>query len=628
MIEKLVFYPPPHEDELFSGANGRYHSRSVNLSYKATMKDLFGSETACAVVDFPNRLDNLYMRLPEGSLLTPDRIVDKNTMLPLYRRFLPKERVEKILSWMKGSGKGGSIHMAVGVTASTVPHPQYLRYCLECLVQDEYEVGEPYLHRSHQVAGVLVCHIHGSWLWETEFSITSPQNKHVFYILPRAELCHQNRPLHREESQKGQYLAIASSVAWLLQSTNRSVPGLGWLKNRYHYFLRAADIATFTGRVHQGELLERFNAHHGVRFLDGINCAVDAQAGDNWLSKLVRKPRTTAHPLKHILLMGFLEVGVERFFEEKVTKSPPFGRGPWPCLNPVSEHYRKPVIDHCDITTNSENGRPVGNFACRCGFCYARTGPDLERSDRFRVGKMIQYGPVWESELRKCEAAGKGLRETARCLGVCTKTVKRYLERQTVELSELPACSGFDNELTDRRARWTGLRLAFPDAGRKALRSLAQSDYTWLYRHDLEWLYKNMPPPMPSMRSSQSRVNWAQRDWRLASKVVAAAKNLRSMVDKPVRVTVSAVGKAMGTLFLLQNRLGKLPHTEQQLRIACEDRDRFDLRRVKLAVERLGVEMVPLEVWRVVRAANLRPGYSKAVQLEIERMVIKSHFTL
>lgn len=605
---------------MFEGICARYHQRTGNSSHKATMYDLFGSETACAIVDLPNRLELLYLRLSDGSLLTPDRLIDENTMLPLYQRFLPRGRLEKILNWMKSSGKGGSIHMSAGVTASTVKQPHYLRFCLDCLKDDERKVGEPYWHRSHQVAGVLTCHVHGDWLWELPISITSPQNKHMFLLMPGVEVCTLSKPPLKEENHKIHYRVIAASAAWLLLSNNKDVPGLSWLKNRYHHFLRLEDLATYSGRVHQRELLDRFNAHYGEPFLRGIGCSVDGQLEDNWLSKLVRKPRSTAHPLKHILFMGFLGVGVEQFFEGKAIRNLPFGRAPWPCLNPVSDHYKKAVITHCAITTNSENGKPVGNFICSCGYCYSRTGPDKERADRFKIGKMIQFGPVWLKELLNCKAAGMGLRQTARYLGVTSKTVIRHLdslERGTPKPSNLVES---EKELFSRRSRWNNLRDSFPGAGRKALRCLGQADYTWLYRHDNEWLKKNMPPPMPFTRL-ETRVNWEKRDWRLASQVVAAAKSLRNQGDKPVRVTVSSVGKATGLLFLPQNKLGKLPLTTLQLLKVCENGDKFALRRVKLAVEKLKLEQMPLDFWRIVRAANLRQGYSQSVKREIEKLM-------
>lgn len=43
------------------------------------------------------------------------------------------------------------------------------RVCPECLKEDIERYGQPYLHRSHHIDGVKVCHRHGSLLCETRF---------------------------------------------------------------------------------------------------------------------------------------------------------------------------------------------------------------------------------------------------------------------------------------------------------------------------------------------------------------------------------------------------------------------------------------------------------------------------
>lgn len=41
------------------------------------------------------------------------------------------------------------------------------RYCAACLAEDVKEVGEPYLHRHHQIPAAIVCATHGEWLRTT-----------------------------------------------------------------------------------------------------------------------------------------------------------------------------------------------------------------------------------------------------------------------------------------------------------------------------------------------------------------------------------------------------------------------------------------------------------------------------
>ncbi|WP_224984217.1 TnsD family transposase [Geomonas agri] len=618
----LSFFPAPYPDELLYSVCARYHLRSCNASPKASMLELFGSSTACATVDLPNRLQYLCNQLSKGTLITPNRLLSENTMLPLYRPFLPKARLARITKWMLESTRGGSIHVAIGATASTVHHPRYLQFCIECLKADEERFGEAFWHRCHHVPGVHVCHKHGVSLFATEFPVKVQLNKHLFYPLPN--LAGGAVEQEAVEASSTAELLIASNVAWLLHANDDEWPGLKWIRRRYLDFLRIRDLATLSGRVYQEQLIREFNAYYGEQFLQRVGCQVQPEGGDSWLSRLVRKPRTASHPLKHILLMGFLGVDVNEFFSGGMVGHSPFGRGPWPCLNPVAPHYKKSVVTHCLITRNSESGKPVGNFICPCGFCYARTGPDGGREDRYRIGRIIQYGPVWESELLRWWQKGIGLRAIARHLGVTSKTVTRHISYLQVRPLQSPATTS--NEVDIRRARWIKLRSSFPSAGRKLLRSLAQADYVWLYRHDRDWLKANMPPPLPYSKNRDLRVNWPRRDWEVAAAIQKAQRIIRARLGKPTRVTVSALGKYIGGLFILQHKLHKLPLTGRQLQKVCESKDGFALRRVRRAVEELKRQGQPLTAWRICRIAGMGTEVTDVVQREIDRLILKSTY--
>jgi len=61
-------------------------------------------------------------------------------------------------------GKGTSLYMQLGKTASTMKSQVGLKYCPTCLIEDRKGSGEAYWHRSHQADGVFVCHIHATTL--------------------------------------------------------------------------------------------------------------------------------------------------------------------------------------------------------------------------------------------------------------------------------------------------------------------------------------------------------------------------------------------------------------------------------------------------------------------------------
>jgi hypothetical protein len=228
---------------------------------------------------------------------------------------------------------------------------------------------------------------------------------------------------------------------------------------------------------------------------------------------------------------------------------------------------------------------------------------------------------VWEAELiRLAEKERKSLRATARALGVDVHTVIRHLAR-------LADCRQEENfvedgkSLIEHRTRWLALIAKHPQKGRKELRTLGPADYCWLYRNDREWLFKNFPPAKARKGSAGRRVDWPGRDHELAARIGPAAHAIRYAPGRPVRVTLSAIGKKLGALALLQRNIDKLPAAKASLEGVIETRAAFGIRRVRAAERELLRRGESLETWRIVREAHLRPGYPASVAVEIERVI-------
>jgi len=152
----MTFFPVPYEDEVLYSVLARYHVRSGNTSYKATMKDLFGSTSVTAVMDLPSNIQNLVNNMPLNSRYTEEYLIKSHTLFPFYSAFLPPERAEQVFESMKGEN-GGSIYSRTGIMASSIVLNQYFKFCPVCAKEDKLQYGELYWHRVHQIPGVLVC---------------------------------------------------------------------------------------------------------------------------------------------------------------------------------------------------------------------------------------------------------------------------------------------------------------------------------------------------------------------------------------------------------------------------------------------------------------------------------------
>ncbi|MBD1825693.1 TniQ family protein [Cyanobacteria bacterium FACHB-DQ100] len=512
--------------------------------------------------------------------------------------------------------------MRSGIMASTVQPPEWLRFCPLCVQEDTQNFGECYWHRLHQLPGVEVCPDHNVRLLDSEVRVQNPQIRHEFVSAEQRIQLPQSRSFSLLNSHHRILLKIAQDATWLLQQT-ASPPGLDILLKRYRQLLTEQGLATYSGRVRVSEVLRDFRQFYPNNLLQSLQCGIDSESQHSWLFRLVRSPKGSQHPLRHLLLMQFLGHTAESFFQLP-HQFKPFGEGPWMCLNRVADHFQQNVIYRCEITYSRENGKPIGTFRCSCGFTYARTGPDKSEEDQFRISKIRAFGPIWEQVLKALwQDSSISLRGIARQLGVDAATVKlhaaalelkfprqakRQSNRMKRRLSDAQTRETVSPKLPFKsyRTEWLIIRTEHPDAGRSALRKQFRRVYTWLQRNDSEWLEAHLPPRLQKT-IPVIRVDWENRDAELAEAVEVAVRHLQEKLGKPKRITIAAIARELGQLAVIQKHLHKLPLTAQILNQKTETREAFALRRIEWVRECYEKEQICLQRWQVGRRAGLRP---------------------
>jgi hypothetical protein len=319
------------------------------------------------------------------------------------------------------------------------------------------------------------------------------------------------------------------------------------------------------------------------------------------VAAITRKHRKAFHPLRHILFRLFLEK------QDLQRRPPPFGEGPWPCLNHLAGHYGERVITQMRV--HHDRGRAIGRFACSCGCVYALA------EGEGRKPRTLKFGPLFEERLRRLAAGGAGLRATARALGVDPHTVRLHAERLSLDVPWKAPKRRKSNGTCDRnaiRGQWLAAQGQHPDLSRKVLAALLASEHAWLYRNDREWLALNSPPPRGS-RPSSKRADWPVIDDSLAAELRDAACWLKQE-QPPQRVTLAALERRLGRPGWIGKRTSKLPKTAEALERVVETLESFRLRKVHWAAAKLERQGLPAQAWRVRRLAGLPVKASKPVE--------------
>jgi len=646
----LAFFPHAYDEELFASICGRFTDRMGFPREQAILIELFGNPDHTLSMAFPSGLDALCARLPCAELDTAGTYIDAHTLYPLSAAFLPPERALRLREGMRGSGVGIGGHLRRGNLARHVVEPRWLRFCPDCVEEERTRLKECYWHRGHQVAGVLVCPGHGLFLKDSAVPMRAGGRRRFVSAESAitADLLKGRTPIRPTDPAHRVLLTLAQDVAWLLKRLG-SAPGPEMLRRQYVDALQRRGLATTASRgggsrIWTRRLVEAFSQHFTPSLLALLGCHLTGPARPHatWLARLVAEDGHSQHPLHHLLVMQFLAGSAERFLTAGLRPLQSFGGGPWPCLNSVSAHRGELTIAECTVRSRpwgrewdrregvvrAARGSVLGTFACpRCGFSYRRVGPEAEGGAPGHYSTVETYGQEWEAAL--CGLWGDvslDLRSLAGRLGVSRSTIGYQAARLGLSFprpgGKLEAPKDVKRfrrhakrrrEVEDaarrrHRAAWLAARSAHPELGVTALATLVRSSFTWLRRHDTDWLSERLPPGMWRLKT----VDWQARDAALATGVAELAQRLRTAPGHPVRISRRLLCQHIPAGGFMRFDPELFPLTEAALDAAVDTPEEYALRRLAWAKRSFLEEGRCPARWRLVERASLRSGVGAA----------------
>ncbi|CAM5791593.1 TnsD family Tn7-like transposition protein [Rhizobacter fulvus] len=286
--------PKPLPDELLYSALARATYRYGFWSPKRLLDILYGRRTVVAVPDLPSNLASLARATGSEWQLGVEEMAVRHTLFGYYTHFCSARQRKQVLAAM--ASDGGNLQVRLGICAGSARAPKRFHFCPRCHAADVARSGEAYWHRAHHLPGVVVCHLHGDPLVESDVPFRPP-GRHAYLAAPVEADLSNLRPLVGAQTQPEVARAVAVRSFELLIGQ----PCTTAMKPDYRAHL--GHMGSVRGRSQR--LRSAFIDYFGESLL---LASFGREYGDPlaWLDEVLRAPRRPLHPFKHVLMGVFI----------------------------------------------------------------------------------------------------------------------------------------------------------------------------------------------------------------------------------------------------------------------------------------------------------------------------------
>jgi hypothetical protein len=284
----------------------------------------------------------------------------------------------------------------------------------------------------------------------------------------------------------------------------------------------------------------------------------------SWLTRLLHKRRSSNHPLKHLLLIGFLSDSISEFL------APSNLRNQDQIINDSSEVS-------AEVEQKIRNLHNEGKTPARIAAKVALSAGAVRMIEE-RAGEPFKHRP-WKlqsnvrSEAQAALAAGEPLSNIARSANVSVSSVCRLLHSDP-ELEKQRASSVFLKRRTISRNKLLAAIAGFAPLTLGELNAMLVADFAWLSRHDNEWLTKQTR--MAGLHSScKPLVDWNMRDASLVGELRLAIYEILSLSNPLVQLRRAELIRRVSHPSWITFGLSRLPHTDKLLKETIETDECF-----------------------------------------------------
>lgn len=580
----MLYFPQPYPNEILYSIIARYKEHSLFTSTIQVYNQLFSKGYVSANLIFPRHLEQLSNNVKLFLPYNTQAIIDKFTIIPCYKKFLSPEKYNQIIASLKYDDDK-RVDRVLAYFQKLQNIKKIPEYCPQCFQEDLQSNGEGYWHLEHQLPGMIICLKHDCFLCKPELNLNLIDGKSYIPAIP--SFC-------KEFVIKKNTNDILTLISQKLRNyLNKPIP----IQNDFY------ERACEKGFVKRNNILaekltievEKYFSSYLLSLLLKESASLRKSL---WLRRSISGELKLPFPLGTALIESFFEN-----YTPPEAPKPPFGNGPWVCINKAAYHFGKNVITDFNYKSyfHDDKNHIVGTFSCSCGMVYSKSCTGDKEIIRIKA-----FGTIWEQKLIELIKKKELQKNIAFRLGVASVTIVNQANKLNIkhnwkekETKHRKRASNHSSKLAKREAivnkakeRWTLILKENDGLSIKEIKEnfSFKTEYYYLRQYAKEWV-NQINKEYKKKKQSTTSLRWKKRDVLALSEL----KQQYQLLEKsPPKMRVSkklliSVVKLKHTFISFQN-LNKLPLTNHFLFMHCESKFNYYKRRVRRVVQEMNDE--------------------------------------
>ena len=469
---------------------------------------------------------------------------------------------------------------------------------LHCAQQDIELHGVPYWHQCHELPGVTACHIHGIKLIRT---LMRPKHLELPDIISSIKEC----------ANEQEILFAKLSADLLKKPVHRKSPEE--VIERYRKQLGRSGYITPRGMIRSSQLLAdiRYFWSDLLKIPDFQNLRLNGRT-HNFVRDVLRGISTRTHPVKHLLLAGFLNSLNSRqkrkSIEEAVKDS----------SRPGDINFALELLRNGVSLTKSAKQSGVSYYSIR------KLAHENQMPINSKQGKLTEQQKL---EVFDLLSQGVSMKKIGEVMGVSESGIDNLLSANPALRAERKKIKQEDKENKRALNRQSASKIIQKNSNltRKAITEIDPDLFIWLKNHDKHWLYKQLPPAKSPQEAQSFRYNKQNNLW-LKKQMIAIGK-LKEFAQKSLRcppentrISIAYILKSLQIRNTQSHIRQRMPMFWHQVNRVAETHEAFQLRKLEALYKKTPVLLAVYSARKVLKIARSYPPVSAKVLNTVEAL--------